>query len=89
MLASPQDWLVLLAVGFVMFGSKKLPEMAKSLGASIIEFKKAMNNVSEHVENAETAQAQPAPNATETSAAQPQAQPQSAPQAASGTTKKD
>lgn len=40
---SPQDLLLIGAVGFILFGSKKLPEMAKSLGSSVVEFKKAMN----------------------------------------------
>ena len=47
MLGSPQDLLVIAAVGFILFGSKKLPEVAKSLGSSVVEFKKAMHDAME------------------------------------------
>lgn len=40
---SPQDILMVLAVGFVLFGSKKLPEVARSLGQGVQEFKKAVD----------------------------------------------
>ena len=41
----PQDVMVIAAVGYILFGSKKLPDVARSLGTSIVEFKKAMNAV--------------------------------------------
>ena len=39
---SPQDIAVIAVIGFVLFGPRKLPELAKSLGQSINEFKKAV-----------------------------------------------
>lgn len=37
-----QELLILGIVGFVLFGAKKLPELARSLGSSVTEFKKAL-----------------------------------------------
>ena len=36
-----QDLLIALAIGVFLFGAKKLPELAASLGKSMKEFKKA------------------------------------------------
>ncbi len=36
-----QEILLLLLIGLLLFGSKKLPEVGKSLGQAIREFKKA------------------------------------------------
>lgn len=44
MIFAPQDVALIAVVGFILFGPKKLPEMAKSLGSSIVEFKKAMKS---------------------------------------------
>jgi sec-independent protein translocase protein TatA len=38
---SPLHWLIVLLVVVLLFGSKKIPELAKSLGLGIKEFKKA------------------------------------------------
>ena len=35
----PWDWLVILLVAMVVFGPKKIPEIARSLGQGIREFK--------------------------------------------------
>ena len=37
------ELLLILAVVILLFGAKKLPELAKGLGKSIKEFKKASN----------------------------------------------
>ncbi len=37
-----QDLLILLGIGIFVFGAKKLPELARSLGQSMKEFKKAV-----------------------------------------------
>jgi len=39
-----QDLLIALAIGLFMFGSKKLPELARGLGESLKEFKKGVAN---------------------------------------------
>ncbi len=38
-----QDLLVILGIGVFVFGAKKLPELASSLGKSMKEFKKAVS----------------------------------------------
>lgn len=38
---SGQDLLVLLVIVLVLFGAKRLPELARGLGQSVNEFKKA------------------------------------------------
>lgn len=38
-----QELLVILVIALVMFGGSKLPEVARSLGKSLNEFKKGMN----------------------------------------------
>ena len=40
---------VILLVVLLLFGGKKLPELAKGLGKGIKEFKKAKNDVSEEI----------------------------------------
>lgn len=70
MFSSPQEIAVIAAVGFILFGSKKLPEMARSFGTSIVEFKKAIKGVSEP----ETAAENPPASAAQT--AVPPAPPQ-------------
>src|ERR1700685_1241041 len=44
--------VLILAVILLLFGSKKLPELAKGLGQGIKEFKKATREVTEEMHNA-------------------------------------
>jgi len=37
-----QEWLVVVLVVVVLFGARRLPELARSLGASAKEFKKGI-----------------------------------------------
>lgn len=37
------EMIVILGVGLVFFGPKKIPELAKSLGKGIRDFKRAVN----------------------------------------------
>ncbi len=39
---SPQEWILVIAVGFLLFGAKKLPELAKSAGKTRRAFKEGM-----------------------------------------------
>ena len=39
-----QDLLIALAIGLIMFGAKRLPELARGLGESVKEFKKGITN---------------------------------------------
>jgi sec-independent protein translocase protein TatA len=40
----PSEWLIIILVLVVLFGAKKIPELAKGLGQGIKEFKKAANS---------------------------------------------
>lgn len=42
----------ILAAILILFGSKKLPELARGLGQGIREFKKATREVTDEIENA-------------------------------------
>jgi sec-independent protein translocase protein TatA len=44
--------VLILAVVLILFGAKKLPELAKGLGQGIKEFKKATRDVTEEIHNA-------------------------------------
>jgi len=44
--------VLILAVVLILFGAKKLPELAKGLGTGIKEFKKATREVSDEINNA-------------------------------------
>jgi sec-independent protein translocase protein TatA len=46
------DMLIILAVVLILFGAKKLPELAKGLGTGIKEFKKATREVTDEIQNA-------------------------------------
>jgi len=53
--------ILILAVVLILFGAKKLPELAKGLGTGIKEFKKATREVTDEIQNAGTET--PAPKA--------------------------
>ena len=44
--------ILILGVALLLFGGKKLPELAKGLGNGIREFKKATSNASEEMRHA-------------------------------------
>ena len=44
--------VLILAVVLILFGAKKLPELAKGLGSGIKEFKKATREVTDEISNA-------------------------------------
>lgn len=44
--------ILILAIALILFGAKKLPELAKGLGQGIKEFKKATHNASEGMREA-------------------------------------
>src|SRR5919107_3202805 len=45
------EWLIIAAIGLLLFG-KRLPEVGRSLGKGIVEFKKGLKGVEEEVESA-------------------------------------
>ena len=44
--------VLILAVVLILFGAKKLPELAKGLGSGIKEFKKATREVTDEISSA-------------------------------------
>lgn len=53
----PTELIVILAIALLVLGPKKLPEVGKSLGRGIREFKDGISSSSAHADDA----AQPAP----------------------------
>lgn len=44
------DWVIVLFIVLLLFGGKKLPELARGLGKGIREFKDASNGVKSEIE---------------------------------------
>jgi sec-independent protein translocase protein TatA len=78
---SGPDLVILLLIVLVLFGAKKLPELARGLGQSVNEFKKAKEEFDKEVAktpttpsvNLESKEATPAPPASENKDDQKQA----------------
>jgi len=73
--------ILILAVVLILFGAKKLPDLAKGLGTGIKEFKKATREVTDELQNASSDNPPPPapktlPANTTAQTAQPQPQPQ-------------
>lgn len=51
--------VLILAVVLLLFGAKKLPELARGLGTGIKEFKKATSEVTDEIQNAANDTTQP------------------------------
>jgi sec-independent protein translocase protein TatA len=46
------EWLIVILAVLLLFGAKRIPELAKGLGSGIKEFKKAAKEVTDEVQNA-------------------------------------
>ncbi|MFQ5897744.1 MAG: twin-arginine translocase TatA/TatE family subunit [Candidatus Methylomirabilia bacterium] len=44
-----QELLLILVIVMVLFGASRLPELARSIGSSVKEFKKGVNEIKEDV----------------------------------------
>ncbi len=44
------EWIVILIVGLLLFG-RRLPEIARSIGKSIVEFKRGIKDVRDDIED--------------------------------------
>lgn len=48
---SGSEWLIILAIVLLIFGARKLPELARSFGASINQFKRGLKDTHESAES--------------------------------------
>ena len=71
--------MLILIIVLVLFGAKKLPELARSLGQSMNEFRKAREEFDRELQQAandvKSQPAQPQPQRTYTAVQAPQVQP--------------
>ncbi len=47
------EWIGLLLIVLIIFGPKRLPQLSRSIGKSIRDFKKGLNDVRDEIENAD------------------------------------
>ena len=76
--------VLILAMALLLFGSKKLPELAKGLGQGIKEFKKATRDVTDEMNNAMNDNPAPPQKNIPASTVPNQTQPTAAPQSPPG-----
>jgi sec-independent protein translocase protein TatA len=53
------EWIVVVLAILLLFGAKRIPELARGLGTGIKEFKKATREVTEEIQNATEDKPQP------------------------------
>lgn len=53
--SSMSHWLIVLAIIVLLFGAKKIPELAKGMGKGIKNFKEALNEEDEKSDKKEIA----------------------------------
>lgn len=78
-----QEWLILLVLGLLIFG-RRLPEVGRSLGRGIVEFKKGIKGIEDDIEESSSTPASlpsnaPPPSLAAPAAGQPTAAQPSAP----------
>jgi sec-independent protein translocase protein TatA len=56
-----QEILLLLIVVLLLFGAKRIPEVASSIGRGIREFKRSVNDLQNEVHASDTTPLRPAP----------------------------
>jgi sec-independent protein translocase protein TatA len=61
LLALPEggEWIVLLVIVLLLFGSKKLPELTRNSARALVEFRKVASGKDDDDSKAETAEAPP------------------------------
>jgi TatA/E family protein of Tat protein translocase len=56
-----QELLVILVIALLVFGPKKLPELARSMGKAFAEFRRASTELRQHLDLSEAPPPRPAP----------------------------
>ncbi len=77
------ELIIILAIALVVIGPKKLPEMARSLGKGLSEFKKASNDFRRNIEE-EARVAEEKERIAKEDAAKAAVEPEKTPEAAAG-----
>ncbi len=49
----PMEWIIIAALGLLIFG-KRLPEVGRSLGKGIVEFKKGLSSIGDDIEQVDS-----------------------------------
>jgi sec-independent protein translocase protein TatA len=49
-LLGPENWMLIAGVALLLFG-KRLPEMGRSIGQGIVEFKKGLQGIDDDINN--------------------------------------
>jgi sec-independent protein translocase protein TatA len=75
----PTEWVLILVIVLVLFGAKKLPELARSLGQSMNEFRKAREEFDKELHQAGQDLKSPPPSPPNTQPVQQVAPSQPAP----------
>jgi len=44
------EWVIIILVVLLLFGAKKIPELARGLGQGINEFRKAQNDIKQEID---------------------------------------
>jgi sec-independent protein translocase protein TatA len=77
----PTEWVLILAIVLVLFGAKKLPELARGLGQGMNEFRKVRQEFEKEIQQAGQdlkggpQNSQPYPQGQSVEAARPPQQP--------------
>jgi sec-independent protein translocase protein TatA len=56
------EWIILLVLGLLIFG-RRLPEVGRNIGKSIVEFKRGIKGISEEIEEESSRETKPADRA--------------------------
>jgi sec-independent protein translocase protein TatA len=75
------EWVIVILAVLLLFGAKKIPELARGLGTGIKEFKKATREVTDEIQNAADDKAQPQKPAAPSQPAQTVSQSSNPPKA--------
>jgi TatA/E family protein of Tat protein translocase len=67
-----QEWVLILLIVLILFGAKRLPELARGLGQSVNEFRKAKDEFERELHKTTTVENTPAKPATTETPEQPQ-----------------
>ena len=54
------EWLLIFLIVLLVFGAKRLPEIARSMGKATQEFRKAKNEIVNSVEDSSSSNSKPA-----------------------------